>query len=76
MCKIQFDMQVTGSQMNFTSDIPKFYFVPVSVAKISSERFLEKVTFETYQVKTFVYDYNFASRIKPDRAFFAEAFLR
>ena len=69
-------MQVTGSQMNFTSDIPKFYFVPVSVAKISSERFLEKVTFETNQVKTFVYGYNFTSRIKPDRAFFAEAFLR
>ena len=68
-------MQVTGSQMNFTSDIPKFYFVPVSVAKISSEQFLEIVTFETYQVKTFVYGYNFASRIKPDRAFFAEAFL-
>ena len=68
-------MQVTGWQMNFTSDIPKFYFVPVSVAKISSERFLEIVTFETYQVKTFVYGYNFASRIKPDRAFFAEAFL-
>ena len=68
-------MQVTGSQMNFTSDIPKFYFVPVCVAKISSERFLEKVTFETYQVKTFVYGYNFASRIKLDRAFFAEAFL-
>ena len=45
-------MQVTGSQMNFTSDIPKFYFVPVSVAKIPSERFLEKVTFETNQVKT------------------------
>ena len=62
--------------MNFTSDIPKFYFVPVSVAKISSERFLEKVTFETNQVKTFVYGYNFTSRIKPDRAFFAEAFLR
>ena len=69
-------MQVTGSQMNFTSDIPKFYFVPVSVAKISSEWFLEKVTFETNQVKTFVYGYNFTSRIKPDRAFFAEAFLR
>ena len=69
-------MQVTGSQMNFTSDIPKFYFVPVSVAKISSERFLEKVTFETNQVKTFVYGYNFTSRIKPECAFFAEAFLR
>ena len=69
-------MQVTGSQMNFTSDIPKFYFVPVSVAKISSERFLEKVTFETNQVKTFVYGYNFSSRIKPGRAFFVEAFLR
>ena len=62
--------------MNFTSDIPKFYFVPVSVAKISSERLLEKVTFETNQVKTFVYGYNFTSRIKPDRAFFAETFLR
>ena len=69
-------MQVTGSQMNFISDIPKFYFVPVSVAKISSERFLEKVTFETNQVKKFVYGYNFTSRIKPDRAFFVEAFRR
>ena len=31
MCKVQFDMQVTGSQANFTSDIPNFFFVLVNV---------------------------------------------
>ena len=34
MCKVQFDMQVTGSQANFTSDIPNFFFVLVNVTEI------------------------------------------
>lgn len=45
MCKVLFDMQVTGSQANFTSDIPNFFFVLVNVTEISSERFIEKLVF-------------------------------
>ena len=33
MCKVQFDMQVTGSQANFTSDIPNFFFVLVNLLR-------------------------------------------
>ena len=39
-------MQITGSHVNFTSDISKFYFVAVSMAKMSSERFIEKLAFD------------------------------
>ena len=37
-------MQVTGSQVNFTSDIPNFLFVLLNVTD-SSERFIEKFVF-------------------------------
>ena len=88
MFKVQFQMQVTGSQVNFASDIPNFCFVSGSVAKSSSGRFLKKLAFqrfafiktdETYrdnQVKTYVYGYIFAFSLKPDHAFVAKAFLR
>ena len=82
-------MQITGSHVNFTSDISKFYyFVAVSMAKMSSERFIEKLAFddlfsskltrsvETNQVKKYVYGYIFAFSFKPGHAFVAEAFLR
>ena len=39
-------MQITGSHVNFTSDISKFYFAAVSMAKMSSERFIEKLAFD------------------------------
>ena len=45
MCKVQFDMQVTGSQVSFTSDIQKIFFVLVNVTEILSERFIEKLVF-------------------------------
>ena len=45
MCKVQFDMQMTGSQANFSSDIPNFFFVLVNVTEILSERFIEKLVF-------------------------------
>ena len=38
-------MQVTGSQVNFNSDIPNFLFVLLNVTEISSERFIEKFVF-------------------------------
>ena len=38
-------MPMTGSQVNFTSDIPNFFFVLVNVTEISSERFIEKLVF-------------------------------
>ena len=45
MCKVQFDMQLTGSQVSFTSDIQKIFFVLVNVTEILSERFIEKLVF-------------------------------
>ena len=38
-------MQMTGSQVNFTSHILNSFFVLVNVTKISSEGFIEKLAF-------------------------------
>ena len=45
MCKVWFNMQMTGSQANFTLDILNSFLVLVNVTKISSERFIEKLAF-------------------------------
>ena len=65
-------MQVTGSQVNFTSDIPNFFFALVNMTYIWSQRFVEKLAFgrftfintdeifrEINRVKTYVHGYKF-----------------